>query len=49
MAEYVHWCGNCQIRIYIMRHYGKDLSWQDCPYVCEYGAAMRCSWDEAKR
>lgn len=43
MTEFVHWCGNCQIRIYIQRHYNKDLNWQDCPYVCEYGIAMRCS------
>ena len=41
--EYKHWCGNCQIRIYIERHYGKQLSWEDCPYTCEYAAAMRCS------
>ena len=43
MAEFVHWCGNCQIRVYILRHYGKRLNWQDCPYTCEYAAAMRCS------
>lgn len=43
MSEYVHWCGNCQIRIYIERHYGKRLSWEDCPYVCEYKTAMSCS------
>ena len=41
--EYKHWCGNCQIRVYIERHYGKRLSWEDCPYNCEYAAAMRCS------
>ena len=34
--KFVHWCGNCQIRIYIERHYGKRLSWVDCPYVCKY-------------
>lgn len=43
MAEYKHWCGNCQIRVYIERHYGKRLSWQDCPYTCEYAVAMRCT------
>lgn len=43
MSEYVHWCGNCQIRIYIERHYGKRLSWEDCPYVCKYKTAMSCS------
>lgn len=43
MAEFKHWCGNCQIRIYIQRHYGKDLNWHDCPYVCEYATAMRNS------
>lgn len=41
--EYKHWCGNCQNRVYIERHYGKRLSWEDCPYTCEYAAAMRCS------
>ena len=43
MDEYVHWCGNCQIRIYTQRHYGKDLNWQDCPYTCEYATTMRNS------
>lgn len=43
MGEYKHWCGNCQIRVYIERHYDKRLSWEDCPYTCEYAAAMRCS------
>lgn len=43
MHEYKHWCGNCQIRVYIQRHYGNTLSWQDCPYVCEYATEMRCS------
>ena len=42
MAEFVHWCGNCQIRIYVERHYGKRLDWTDCPYTCEYATAMRC-------
>lgn len=42
-SEYKHWCGNCQIRIYIQRHYGEILTWQDCPYTCEYAAAMRRS------
>lgn len=43
MTEFKYWCGNCQIKIYIFRHYGKVLSWQDCPYTCEYGDAMRNS------
>lgn len=43
MSEFKHWCGNCQIRVYNERHYGKLLSWQDCPYTCEYATAMRCS------
>ena len=43
MSEYVHWCGNCQIKIYIRRHYGEELTWQNCPYTCEYATAMRCS------
>lgn len=43
MMEYKHWCGNCQIRVYIERHYGVRLSWEDCPYTCEYSTAMRCS------
>lgn len=43
MSEFKHWCGNCQIRVYIRRHYGCDLTWADCPYTCEYAAAMRCS------
>ena len=41
--EFIHWCGNCQIRVYIQRHYEKDLNWHDCPYTCEYASAMRCS------
>lgn len=41
MSEYKHWCGNCQIRIYIQRHYGIDLDWRDCPYTCEYATTMR--------
>ena len=40
MNEYVHWCGNCQIRIYIERHYGERLSWVDCPYICKYKDKM---------
>ena len=43
MAEYKHWCGNCQIRVYVSRHYGRWLTWQDCPYTCEYAIAMRNS------
>ena len=43
MGEYNHWCGNCQIRIYIQRHYGRTLNWKDCPYTCEYAVAMRCT------
>ena len=38
--EYKHWCGNCQIRIYIERHEGIRLNWKDCPFVCEYKSAM---------
>lgn len=41
MSEYEHWCGTCQIRIYIQRHYGRTLTWQDCPYTCEYATAIR--------
>ena len=41
--EYKHWCGNCQIKIYVQRHYGRILTWHDCPYICEYATAMRCS------
>ena len=44
MAEFEHWCGNCQIRIYIQRHYGEELNWHDCPYVCEYATSMRNSF-----
>ena len=43
MIEYKHWCGNCQIKIYVQRHSGRILTWQDCPYTCEYATAMRCS------
>ena len=46
MANFEHWCGNCQIRVYVQRHYGKDLTWSDCPYTCEYAAAMRASWQK---
>lgn len=41
MNEYKHWCGTCQIRVYYQRHYGKRLSWEDCPYTCEYAENMR--------
>ena len=41
MSEFVHWCGNCQIRVYIRRHYDYDFNWQNCPYVCEYATQMR--------
>ena len=41
LCDFTHWCGNCQIRIYILRHYGTDLNWHSCPYVCEYGSACR--------
>lgn len=41
--EFKHWCGNCQIRVYVKRHYDKWLDWMNCPYVCEYATAMRCS------
>ena len=43
MAEFVHWCGNCQIRVYIQRHEGIILDWHNCPYTCEYATQMRCS------
>lgn len=42
MSEFVHWCGNCQTRIYFRRHYGYEIDWHNCPYVCEYAAQMRC-------
>ena len=42
-TEFEHWCGNCQIRIYVERHYGIRLSYQDCPYNCKYGTKMRGS------
>ena len=48
MNIYKHWCGNCQIKIYEKRHYGRTLTWRDCPYTCEYATAMRCS-TEAKK
>ena len=48
MSEFKHWCGNCQIRVYIQRHYGRTLTWQDCPYVCEYATAMRCSIEQKR-
>lgn len=43
-SEIEHWCGNCQIRIYIRRHCNKDIDWQDCPYTCEYATDMRNSY-----
>ena len=43
MADFKHWCGNCQIKVYVQRHYGRTLTWADCPYICEYATAMRCS------
>ena len=43
MGEFKHWCGNCQIRVYVQQHDGVELNWQDCPYTCEYAMAMRCS------
>lgn len=45
MTEYKHWCGNCQIRIYIQRHEGIVLNWRDCPYTCEYATAMRAQME----
>lgn len=48
MSEFVHWCGNCQIRIYIQRHNGITLTWQNCPYVCEYATAMRCLTEQKR-
>ena len=41
MIDYKHWCGVCQIRIYIERHFGVRLTWKDCPYVCKYADEMR--------
>ncbi len=41
MSEYKHWCGNCQINLYLQRHYGRKLTWQDCPYTCKYATEMR--------
>lgn len=49
MSEFKYWCGNCQIKIYIQRHYGRILTWQDCPYVCEYATAVRNSYATAVR
>ena len=43
MAEYKHWCGNCQIKVYMERHYGLCLNWQNCPYTCDFALVMRCS------
>lgn len=43
MTEYIHWCGNCQIRIYMQRHYGRTMNWVDCPYICEYKSSMKNS------
>lgn len=34
-------CRTCQIREYTARHYGTQLSWENCPYVCEYAIKMR--------
>lgn len=47
--EYKHWCGNCQIKIYVQRHYGRVLTWHDCPYTCEYATAMRCSTEPYRK
>ena len=42
MAEcFHHWCGICQIRIYMQRHYGIVLDYKSCPYTCKYAEAMR--------
>lgn len=49
MNDFEHWCGNCQIRVYIERHYGKRLNYQDCPYTCEYGSKMRCSIKQTEK
>ena len=48
MSEFVHWCGTCQIRIYIQRHYGITLTWRNCPYWCVYATEMRCLDDKKK-
>lgn len=46
MSDFVHWCGNCQIRIYVRRHYGYEIDWHNCPYVCKYAIQMRGEEDE---
>lgn len=46
MTEYKHWCGNCQIRIYIQRHENIVLNWRNCPFTCEYATDMRRKMDE---
>lgn len=48
MAEFVHWCGNCQIRIYIERHYGTRLNWVNCSYMCDYATKMRHISEETR-
>lgn len=42
MADFKHWCGNCQIRVYVQLYTGRTLTWVNCPYTCEYATAMRC-------
>ena len=47
MTEFIHWwCGNCQIRIYFRRHYGYEIDWHNCPYVCPYATEMRGSTEQ---
>lgn len=41
MEDYNHCCWNCQIRIYIQRHYGIWLDYKNCPYTCKYAEEMR--------
>ena len=40
-SEFKHWCGNCQIRVYVQRHYNRVLTWMDCPYTCKYATDMK--------
>lgn len=36
-----HFCGTCQIRVYIQRHYGILLDTKNCPYTCDYKDTVR--------
>ena len=48
MSEFVRRCGNCQIRIYIRRHYGYDIDWQNCPYTCKYTTQRKGTQNERR-